>query len=58
MDWFSALFLTALVVSLLTGKAYCRGVIERSESPGMYWFITASYLFLAVFIPLGRMVKG
>lgn len=57
MEWFSAVFLVALAISLLTGKAYFRGVHARDEDPRMYWMTVASYVLLAAFIPLLKLFK-
>jgi len=37
-----------LVVALLTGKAYFRGVYSRDEDPRKYWTIVACYATLAL----------
>ncbi|MBD8526722.1 hypothetical protein [Pseudomarimonas arenosa] len=58
MDWFSALWLTALAIALLSGKAYFRGVVERQYDPGQYWTICACYVVLAGMIPVLRAIKG
>ena len=51
MNWFSGIFALALVISLLTGKAYFRGVYARGENPRMYWMTVLSYGVLAALIP-------
>jgi hypothetical protein len=57
MNWFSGIFMLALVVSLLTGKAYFRGVYARAENPRMYWMTVLSYALLAVLIPILEIFK-
>lgn len=58
MDWFSGLFLVAFVVSLLTGKAYFRGVSTRDENPEQYWTTVVCYGVLAALIPVLKLFKG
>lgn len=58
LDWFSMLFLAAFVISLLTGKAYFRGVHGRDENPRMYWSTVVCYAVLAALIPVLRLIKG
>lgn len=58
MDWFSGLFLTALVIALLTGKAYFRGVIDRDSQPNDYWVVCGCYLVLGLLMPALRLIKG
>ena len=58
MDWFSALWFTALAVALLTGKAYFRGVVDRRESPTDYWVICACYIVLAAMMPVIKLLKA
>ena len=49
VKWLAALFALAAVISLVTDKAFYRGVIEKEENPGRYWQTIASYLILVVF---------
>lgn len=43
----------AFVISLLSGKAYCRRVIDKSEEPFTYWSTVFAYGFLALFVFVG-----
>jgi len=58
MDWFSAIWLVALVVALLTGRAYFRGVVHRELQPAYYWSICCCYVVLAALMPVLRILKG
>jgi hypothetical protein len=58
MDWFSALFATAAVLALLTGKAYFRGVTARAENPARYWSIIGCYIALALLMPVLRLLRA
>ncbi|SDD69825.1 hypothetical protein [Aquimonas voraii] len=58
MDGFSGLFLTALVIALLTGKAYFRGVIDRDSQPSDYWAVCGCYLVLGMLMPALGLIKG
>lgn len=49
MDWFTGVFVIALAASLVTGKAYFRGVVSREENPRVYWQTVGCYVVLAVF---------
>ena len=52
MNWFSALFLCAAVVALVTGTACFRGVVHRDSDPLGYWSTVGSYLALALLGPI------
>jgi len=58
MDWFGMVFSVAFLLSLLTGKAYFRGVFDREESPSMYWQIVGCYAVLAALGPALRLLKA
>jgi hypothetical protein len=58
MDWFSAIWLVALVLALLTGKAYFRRIIVREIEPGHYWSTCCCYAVLAALMPALRIIKG
>lgn len=47
MDWFGLFFLGAFTVSIVRGKAYFRGFVERETDPRRYWSILGCYLALA-----------
>jgi len=57
MDILTLVFGGAFLVALVTGKAYFRGVVERSEDPVAYWTTTACYVVLALLIPVIKMFK-
>jgi len=44
-----AVFMFALITSLITGKAYFRRVIDREEEPAAYWQTVLCYAFVATF---------
>ena len=48
MDFMATGFGAALVVALVTGKAYFRGVVERDEDRSRYWQIVGCYALLAL----------
>lgn len=58
MDWFTALWLVALVTALVTGKAYFRRVIVRELEPSHYWTTCSCYAVLAALMPALRILKG
>ncbi len=58
MDWFTALWLVALVAALATGKAYFRRVIVRELEPGAYWSTCSCYAVLAALMPALDVLKG
>jgi hypothetical protein len=51
LPFFTLVMLTALAISLLTGKAYYRRVIEKDEETAAYWMVVASYLILGLLWP-------
>lgn len=57
MDWFTSLWLTALAVALISGKAYFRGVVDRRAEPKDYWIVCACYLVLAGLMPVITLLK-
>ncbi len=58
MDWFGVVFSVAFLLALLTGKAYFRGVVDREESPSLYWQIVGCYAVLAALGPVLRLIKA
>jgi len=48
VDFMATVFGAALVVALVTGKAYFRGVVERDEDRWRYWQIVGCYAALAL----------
>lgn len=58
MDWFTGLFLCAAVIALLTGKAYFRRTVAREEEPSLYWTTVASYVLLALLMPVLGWIKA
>lgn len=52
MQLFTFVMLAALAISLLTGKAYYRRVIEKDEETAAYWMVVASYLVLGLLWPV------
>ncbi|QRK07970.1 hypothetical protein JQX13_49800 [Archangium violaceum] len=61
MDLFSLLFLSFFAISLVTGTAYHRGAIHRSERPLDYWVTTVGYLLIGLLIAfpgIMRRIKG
>ena len=48
MDFMAMVFGAALVVALVTGQAYFRGVVERDEERLRYWQIVGCYAVLAL----------
>jgi hypothetical protein len=57
LDWFGFLFLAAFVVSLVVGKAYFRGVVNRATAPRRYWSIVACYFVLGTATGLIPLIK-
>jgi hypothetical protein len=51
MNWFSGVFLVALLLALATGRAYFRGFVERDADPRRYWSIVGCYAAIAAFGP-------
>jgi hypothetical protein len=49
-SWFGLVFIAGGIISLLAGRTYCRGVIDREETPFDYWFIVGSLLAIGVVI--------
>lgn len=48
VDFMATVFGAALVVALVTGKAYFRGVVGRAEDRSRYWQIVGCYAVLAL----------
>lgn len=48
MNFFTLIFGAFVVVALVTGKAYFRGVATRDDNPNRYWTIVACYAMMAV----------
>ncbi|OJT20593.1 hypothetical protein BO221_31925 [Archangium sp. Cb G35] len=57
MDCFSVLFLSFFAISLVTGTAYHRGTIRRSENPTAYWVTTIGYLLIGLLIAFPTIMR-
>ncbi|HEX5739004.1 MAG TPA: hypothetical protein VFY22_10870 [Hydrogenophaga sp.] len=58
MDGFGLVFSVAFLLALLTGKALFRGVVDREESPSVYWQIVGCYAVLAALGPVLRFFQA
>lgn len=53
---FGAAMLVASVTAVVTGRAYCRGVIVREESPVGFWATVAGMGLLGAMCVVGSFV--
>ena len=52
ISWFTGLWVAAIVIALVSGKAYFRGTIRRDDDPRQYWITVGCYGVLALLEPL------
>ena len=53
---FAGFFLLCVVISVVTGKTYCKRVITRFEEPVSYWGTVICYFLLGSMLMLGTYV--